>query len=86
MSGYNEAVKEAAGELAAEKAREMFSDGEFDDDIREMILEASFDDVIEERISVMMNEGELDYQIRLYLEKILSHDLLVAVIEHLGGV
>ena len=86
MSGYNEAVREAAGEIVAEKAREMFNDGEFDDDIREMILEGSFDDMVEERISVMMGEGDLDYQIKIYLETVLPHDLLVAVIEQLGGV
>jgi len=86
MSGYNEAVREAAGEIAAEKAREMFSDGEFDDDIREMILEGSLDDAVDERISVLMGEGDLDYQIKIYLETVLPHDLLVAVIEQLGSV
>ena len=52
MSEYYEARRDAAGEYAAEKAKEMVSDGDFDDEIVEAILNGDFDDTIADYLKV----------------------------------
>ncbi len=83
MSGYNEAVREAAMEYAAETAHEMLSSGDFDEEIIEMILNGDFDNVVEDRTVVLMEDHRLDDQIKFYLDKILSDDIFELVVEQL---
>ena len=83
MSGYNEAIREAAGELAVEVAREMFIDGEFDEQIIEMILNGSFDNIVEDRAIVLMEDHQFDDQLKFYLDKVLPDDIFELVAEHL---
>ena len=83
MSRYNEAVREAAGELAIEAALEMFADGEFDEQITEMILNGDFDEIIEDRTATLIEEHRLDDQIKYYLGKILTDNIFELVAEQL---
>ena len=46
MSEWYEARQDAAAEYARECASEMFSDGDFSDEIAEQILDGDFDDTI----------------------------------------
>jgi len=83
MKGYNEAVKEAAMEYAAERAHEMLSSGDFDEEIIEIILNGDFDTIIENRAVVLMEDRRLDDQIKFYLDKILPDDIFELVVEQL---
>lgn len=44
-----EAMMEGMGEGIAEKARDMFNEGEYEDDIKDAILSGSYDEQVIER-------------------------------------
>ena len=51
-----EAMMEGMGEAIAEKGREMFNDGEYEDDIKKAILSGSYDEQVMKRYNTLILE------------------------------
>lgn len=51
-----EAMMEGMGEAIAEKARDMFNEGEYEDDIKDAILDGSYDEQVIKRYLKIQDE------------------------------